>query len=292
MSTKIEKFGYEIVRGCQLRCVGCPNSTLKPKIEFTTPETFRACLGNLDVDEVKLLRLFNFGEPFLHPDVPGLLAEIPGQAFHTRCVEISTNAQHHNFPQLEEVFRTKVLGRLVVSCDGDGTPQEYERLRPPGKFDKLLEFLAKAAEFRDRHSPGTRLMTRTICESEEGRARWSAVLEPLGWKPEFRVWLNLPQSKENPSGRETRVKNGLCEYMQFRTLYVDYDGTVVTCCVHPRAGVFGNLAEERYSAIYAGEARRKFMQRLKTDRAAMAICGQCEERPHRTKLQRLLGIGG
>lgn len=292
MFTKLEKFGFEIVRGCQLRCVGCPNSTLKPKIKPVTLDTFKACLGNLDVNEVKMMRLFNFGEPFLHPDVAGLLNEIPKQRFKTRLVEISTNAQHHDFEQLAEAFKTGVLGRLVVSCDGNGTPEEYERYRPPGKWDKLIEFLTKAAEFRDKYSPGTKLLTRTICETDEGRERWNGVLHPLGWSAEFRNWLKLPQSKENPSGREGKARNGLCWYMQYRTLYVDYDGTVVTCCVHPRAGVFGNLAEQRYSEIHHGSQRKDFLRKLKTDRAAMPICGQCEERPHQNKFQRLLGIGG
>lgn len=287
MFVKLEKFGFEIVRGCQLRCIGCPNSTLKPKIKPVELDVFRSCLGNLDVSEVKLMRLFNFGEPLLHPDVPSLLRIIPEQRFKVRLVEISTNAQHHNFEMLEEIFKTGVLGRLAVSCDGDGTPEDYEHYRPPGKWDKLLEFLAKAAEYRDRHAPGTRLMTRTICETDEGRRRWLDVLEPLGWTAEFRRWLNLPGSKENPSGRETEAVRGLCEYMQFRTLYVDYDGTVVTCCVHPRAGVFGNLAEERYSAIYKGAKRHQFLEQMKTDRPSMAICGKCEEKPHKNKVQRL-----
>lgn len=285
---KIEKFGFEIVQGCQLRCVGCPNSTLKPKIKPVELDTFRAVLANVDVDEVKLLRLFNFGEPLLHPDVPSLLRLIPQQKFTVRLVEISTNAQHHDFDMLAEIFRTRVLGRLVVSCDGNGTPEEYERYRPPGKWERLMAFLAKASELRDRHSPGTKLMTRTICETDEGRRRWASVLEPLGWSPEFRSWLNLPGSRELPSGRETKAVHGLCEYMQFRTLYVDYDGTVVTCCVHPRAGVFGNLVEERYTEIFRGAKRRNFIAKMKSDRQAMPICGQCEERAHHGKLRRLM----
>ncbi|EPR39796.1 4Fe4S-binding SPASM domain containing protein [Desulfovibrio sp. X2] len=287
LPVKLEKFGFDIVHGCQLRCVGCPNSTLAPKIRHVLPEDFAACLDNLDVAEVKLMRLFNFGEPLLHPDVPGLLRLIPGRSFSVRTVEISTNAQHHDFAMLEEIFRTGVLGKLVVSCDGDGTPAEYERLRTPAKWEKLVAFLAKAGELRNAYAPGVRLHTRTICETDEGRRRWLDTLTPLGWDAEFRVWLTLPGSKDNPSGREVRAQNGLCEYMQRRTLYVDSDGTVVTCCVHPQAGIFGNLRHEKYSAIYKGAERTAFLKSLKTGRAAMPVCGRCEERPHRNKLQKL-----
>ena len=289
MFSKIEKFHFDIVNGCQLRCVGCPNSGMHRKLKFVTAENFVACLDNVDVNDVKLLRLFNYGEPMLHPDVPGLLRLIPGRRFTPRAVEISTNAQHHDFDMLKEIFRTGVLTRLAVSCDGEGTAEDYERLRPPGKWDKLLAFLAKAGELRDAHAPQVALITRSICETEEGKRRWRDLLAPLGFEPEFRSWLVLPDSTQNPAGRKAQVANVVCGYMQMKTLYVDCEGTVVPCCVHPRAGVFGNLLEQRYSEIFRGERRREFIRKLKTDRGAMPICGKCEEQPRKRTLFKRLG---
>jgi radical SAM protein with 4Fe4S-binding SPASM domain len=287
---KLQVLGIDIVHGCQLRCVGCPNSGLNPKIRFMPLEDFSRCLGNVDVSLVKTLRLFNYGEPLLHPDVPALLEQIPRQRFEVREVEISTNAQAHDFPMLAEIFRTDVLDTLVVSCDGDGTPEDYQRLRPPGKWERLVEFLRRARELRDAHGPETRLMTRTICETEEGRRRWLDLLVPLGFTPEFRGWLNLSDSNRTPSGQPDAAANGICIYLQRKTLYVDYDGTVVTCCKHPRAAVFGNLKESRFSEILRGRPRRRFVEQLKTDRAAMPICGQCDVRRHRHKIERVLQL--
>lgn len=42
------------------------------------------------------------------------------------------------------MLRLEVLTRLVVSCDGDGTPESYERLRPPSRWERLIEFLERA----------------------------------------------------------------------------------------------------------------------------------------------------
>ena len=145
----------DIVHGCQLRCVGCPNSTLLPKVKRISVADFSRILGNIDVEAVHTLRLFNFGEPLLHKDLPGILAEIPKQRWSTEVVEISTNAQHVDWDSLARALELKVLTRLVVSCDGDGTPGEYERLRPPSKWSKLIEFLERTRELRDRHSPIT-----------------------------------------------------------------------------------------------------------------------------------------
>lgn len=276
---KIGILGFDIVHGCQLRCIGCPNSLIAPRIGFATPEDFDACLKNLDVDMVSIFRLFNFGEALLHPDVPGLLAIVKRQRFAVGQVCISTNAQHHDFAQLAEIFKSGVLSELGVSCDGDGTPGEYERLRPPAKWEKLLEFLAKASELRRTFAPDVRLITRNICEEEAGRRRWSGVLEPFGFTPHFRDRMNWPGAKGFRPDIVPEVGNGLCEYVldRKRKLYVDIDGTVVACCRHPRAAVFGNLKEEPYSRIFRGERRKAFVRRLKHERRHVPICGQCDE---------------
>lgn len=61
-------FHFDIVHGCQLRCVGCPNSTRLPKIQRVTVENFSRCLANVNVSHVKRFAFFNYGEPLLHPE--------------------------------------------------------------------------------------------------------------------------------------------------------------------------------------------------------------------------------
>src|SRR5581483_1018256 len=70
--TRLDVVHFDIVGGCQLRCVGCPNSTILNKVTRQTPSDFAACLSNIDVEHVALFRLFNYGEPLLHDDLPGV----------------------------------------------------------------------------------------------------------------------------------------------------------------------------------------------------------------------------
>lgn len=265
---------FDIVNGCQLSCIGCPNSTLHPKVTRITPEDFRLCLGHIDVKAINLFRLFNFGEPLLHPDLPLLLREIPRQRWTVRGIELSTNAQFAQWEVLEAALREKILTRLVVSCDGDGTPADYERLRPPSRWSKLVEFLARAAALRDRWHPELELMTRTICTDAEGQGRWRSLLAPLGWTPEFRGWLTLPQAATRIEDQRGGV--GACEFLRKpNALFVTADGDVVPCCDHPKAAVLGNLKHETASAIIAGEARRVLADRLAANRAAVPVCKFC-----------------
>lgn len=288
----IYNFHFDIVHGCQLRCLGCPNTTLLPKIKRIAVEDFRRCLANVDVDRVHTLRLFNFGEPLLHKELPDLIAVIPQQRWRASIVEISTNAQQVEWDDFEEMLKLEVVNRIAVSCDGDGTPEEYERLRPPSKWSKLIEFLERTRELRDRWSPATELTTRTIVQEREDKNRWRKVLQPRGWTPEFRTWMHLPETSNNMVGRDTVVPEGRCFFMsepedfkrhpwggEIRFLYVDWDGTVVPCCAHPRAGYLGNLKEQRYSEILAGQERRDFLAEMERNRRGMSVCGQCEMGP-------------
>lgn len=271
----LRRVGFDVVHGCQLRCVGCPNSTLKPKISCISADDFNLCLGNIDVNKIKVFRLFNFGEVFLHPALVDILAQIPQHRFRVKTVEICTNAQVYRPEVIEAIFRQGILNLLVVSCDGNGTPEEYEKLRTPAKWPKLIEFLEGVSKMRDQYAPNIQLHTRSICTDTQDQQRWLDLLTPLGWEPEFRDWIHLPDT-EGQSWSDFKGADGVCAYMQ-RTdrLYCDADGTVVPCCWHPRAFTLGNLKEQKYSEIISGPRYAEMIEQMATDRASMSICGSC-----------------
>lgn len=289
--SSLHTFQIDIVHGCQLRCVGCPNSTLLEKVRRVSVEEFRKCLENVDVDHVQILRLFNFGEPLLHNDLTGILGVLQEQKWRADVLEISTNAQFCNWDDFTSALQLQMLDRLVVSCDGDGTPQQYEELRPPSKWNKLLEFLRRAKSIRDQYAPNLELVTRTIVEDEDAMNRWRDILIPLGWEPEFRDWKILPEAKENMTDRQVDVPQDVCTFMapsdrfsatyhgEVNQLYVDAAGTVVPCCAHPAAGNLGSLKTNRVSELLGSSERSAFIQRLQDDRNSVPICNQCEFGP-------------
>ena len=283
---------FDIVHGCQLRCVGCPNSTLEPKIQRIPVDDFALCLGNIDVERIHTLRLVNYGEPRLHRRRASIVAQIPRQSWKASIVEISTNAQWVDWHEFEEMLKLEVVTKLCVSCDGDGTPEQYEELRPPSKWEKLIEFLERTVQLRDRWAPNMQLLTKTVVRTQQDMHRWESVLRPLGWTPEFRRWMALPQAAQNLTGRAVVTPKGHCMFLsepqeftahpwfgEINLLYVDADGTVVPCCMHPQAANLGNLKTQKYSEIRHGEARRKFKSELQTHRATMSICGTCDVGP-------------
>lgn len=273
-------YHHDLVQGCQLRCPGCPLSTKHQPIRVLDPADLERDLRNTDVARVDVLRLFNYSEPLLHPDLPGILGVVAHAPWPIGCVEISTNGQFARWDQLERAIGMGVIDRFMVSCDGDGSPEDYERLRPPGKFERLVELLERVAELRDRRAPAMQLMTRTIISSEADKRPWRALLERHGWVPEFRSWKWLPEAKENLTGREIVPAAGVCKFLEpCNQLYVAWDGTVVPCCAHPGAGSLGNLREQLFSEILSGDRRARFVEAMSSRRGEMPVCSNCEFGP-------------
>ena len=274
---------FDIISGCQLLCVGCPSAGLQRHVTAIDPAFFRTCVFNIDVDSIGVFRCFNYGEPLLHrrlPEIFTVLAEYRAGAVPIETLEMSTNAQLVNWDQLLTVLRMRVLNRLVVSCDGDGTAESFERLRPPARWRKLIEFLGRIGDLNARENLALELMTRTVVETWADCERWTDVLKPLGWRPEFRSWKYLPQSPKNMTRRAVQPSSGVCKFLEPASqLYVDADGSVVPCCAHPRAAVLGNLGTASFTSIVNGDRRAKFVSSLAERRRDVPICSDCEYGP-------------
>jgi len=276
----LKKLGIDIVHGCQLRCVGCPNSLLRPKIKYCDPEVFERMLKNINV-KVKILRLYNFGEPMLHPQLDEIVKIIGKSSVNPEQVDITTNGQYWNGPLFEKVFKQKIVTHLYISCDGDGTKREYERLRPPSTWETFLSFIESMKTMRDRLCPKMHLGTRTITDNKK---RWKKILLPVGYSPEFRKWTTRINTSRTP-WEKRRIPSGLCKYVKSHELmYVDYDGTVVPCCVHPNANISdgfvlysnnGNLLKEKAGNIIKRRKTTLFYKHLKSMRRTLDVCGKC-----------------
>ena len=270
----LDKYYIEIVHGCNLRCIGCPISKLHDKINYITIPDLKAIIKNTDVRYVELLRLFNFGEPMLHPDLPDIVATIKKTHFKKKIVEISTNGQVHRFDVLKEVLKQRVVNQIAISCDGDCTKEEYERMRPPGKWEKLLEFSSELKRLRNKYSPKTHLVARVIFTGN--KKKWKSML--AGYEVKFRNMFKLVDSVafETPN----KIPGGLCVFVdrkRSKRLFVDYDGTVVPCCRHPRAFVEGNIIGNTYSEILKSDHYKHIIETMKKDRHSMDICGACDK---------------
>jgi radical SAM protein with 4Fe4S-binding SPASM domain len=250
-------------------------------VECIDPVDFYVCLSNLDIKAIDVFRLFNYGEPLLHPQLTRI-GEVILRIKHLNFnkIEISTNAQKCNWDDFEGLIKLGIITDIAVSCDGDGTSESYAALRPPAKWHILLEFLEKCSALVKNVSPSTNLITRTIINSHSDMQRWESVLEPYGFKPEFRGWKQLPLSRNNMTNRQTKLGQGICKFVEKPdSFFINAHGDVVPCCAHPQAGFWGNIKNSKLSKIVNGHQRKQFIDKLLNDRKTLEVCSHCEFGP-------------
>jgi len=231
-------------------------------------KTFRKCMKHVDVKRVNVLKLYNFGELLLYPDLKGLMKEVDRLPW--KCdVEISTNGSIVSREKLTDLIKPRLIDTFGISADGDGSELGFESTRPPAKWSNFLDFLGVVKEVRAEYHPKMKVVLKLI--GEESKLSWLCLAEEYGFKCLFMNRRNVPDSVAyKPYVSSSRA----CKHVEStrNRLYVDWDGKVVPCCCHPRAHVFGDLTKEKYSKILNGPARRRFVH---MDRRKHPICGKC-----------------
>ena len=274
---KLQRLGIDVVGGCNLKCVGCPNSTLDRKIQFTDPSDFNKYLSNIDVKHIEFLKLYNFGETLLHPELGTILRIIKEQKWSVKHVEISTNGQYYNLNLLYDILASNIVTRFGVSCDGDCTAEEYERLRPPAKWNKLMDFIEKTSKLHYYYNSMSKLFLKILCTGNKNN--WKELAKKNRFDIQWRKWRKAPDSIKYKD-TVLKIPNHSCRHVESSRIrcYVDWNGDVVPCCNHPKAAVFGNLKEQKFSEIYHGPKRKAFIAMLNKNRRNSPICGRCDVR--------------
>jgi len=121
---------------CQLKCALCPSGLrqIKP-VGRMSMDTFRKVIDALGPTATEL-HLYNWGEPFLHPDLPEMIAY--AKRFGPYVV-VSTNLNKLN----EDTAKAIIDARLdFINASIDGVSQQvYESYRIGGDVKQVIENL-------------------------------------------------------------------------------------------------------------------------------------------------------
>ena len=284
----------EPTTACNLGCPECP-SGLK---QFTRP-TGNLKEGLLDqlLDEIGkdlvYLTFYFQGEPFIHPDMNGLIAKASKRGIFTAT---STNAHFINEKSAEDIVKSG-LNRLIISIDGT-TQDVYESYRKKGKLDKVIQgaktILAKRKELKssfprvyfqflvvrpNQHQiddvkelgkelgvDGVHFKTAQVYDYENGN-------------PLIPTIDKYARYEKRPDGK-WGIKNLLDDqcWKMWHSAVVTWDGRVVPCCFDKDAThQMGQIGDESFSEIWRGETYSNFRSALLRSRSEIEICKNCSE---------------
>jgi radical SAM protein with 4Fe4S-binding SPASM domain len=239
---------------CNLRCPLCPtgNGSLKRPRGMLDFGLFQRILAELD-GALERLMLYNYGEPFLHPQIYAMIALARQAEIHTR---LSTNGFVFSQPGFADQLIASKLNHLRVSLDG-ASPESYQVYRVGGSFETILEGVRELEERkqqlgRDRpvvelqfivmhHNEHELPAIRSLAQTLNVSLRLKTVgLGDLTKRPELSRWLPEQESLRRYSRQQagymhTNGNNWLCD-QPWERLVINWDGEIVPCC-YDRDGV-------------------------------------------------------
>ncbi|MBU2446234.1 MAG: radical SAM protein [Bacteroidetes bacterium] len=287
---------------CNLDCPLCASKNQiydKSKMSF---ETFKVVLDK--IPSLRVLVLFNWGEPLLHPEIFQMIKESVSRNIYTITHSHFSLKQNYNF---FEGLVSSGLHQLVISADG-ASQETYEKYRVKGRFDWVIENIkhtvAAKKNLRKRDPKIIwKFLVNKYNEHEIKKAK--SMARELGVEITFdKMGLadDLPDISF-PGTLEERKKDWLPKnpdyildyyknenklpindkpcYQLFTSAVINPDGKVTPCCwVTSKENVWGDLTTQSFEEIWHGEnykySRNLFNSFQYSGNVKQNICTKCE----------------
>jgi hypothetical protein len=249
----------EATTACRASCVFCPRGELRRpagSLSRTTAESLAARLADFPP---RAVLVSGFGEPTLHPDLPGVVDAFTA---HLSCpVGVVTNGENLT-PDLSDALMRAGVGFFHVSVPA-ATIETAARVAPGLDFARAEANLRDLLDRARNRLPvavnfvitaGNRAEKKAVCRTWQARG---AVAVYAAREHNRGGFLRPPAT-----GQDRRD----C-WIYRATLFVAWNGQVLSCC-HDLTGepVWGDLAGETVEAV---------LQRKKRGRPAALATGRC-----------------
>ena len=286
---------------CNLHCPLCPTGLGilgrdRGKISL---DNFRLIVDQI-VPYAYLVELYNWGEPFLHPQIFEIIQYVTSRRIGVR---ISSNLNRFN----QEMARKTVasgLDQLIVSVDGT-TQEVYEKYRKGGKLDRVLDNLRLLVQAkREAGSSKPFIFFRVVINryNEHQIKDMRALAAEIGAdaftagalfidttdKQQRQEWLPEDQSLSYYDYADDKITNVWHCSDLWESVTINWDGGLAPCCwLHEHKNDYENAFNRPIREIWNGDAyissRRVFAFGGPKEGPVTTICTVCKGRPQYLK---------
>ncbi|MCS6779194.1 MAG: radical SAM protein [Geminicoccaceae bacterium] len=271
------KMIFDPANVCNLRCPLCATGvgSLAQKSGYMRYELFKKVYDQVR-DDVAFVNLYNWGEPFLSPDIFKIIDEVAQSG--------AISHLHSNFSLKKQGLIEKIaespLTSIVLSIDG-ASETGYQTYRKRGDWNLVQQNIRKfVAHRRARGGKGPELVWKFIVhrknEHEVERVPEVARASGVDRLQLTFMWADLvpgfdsPQEKERWAAewmpirhkefafdaRRKPVFDRPCHFL-WQDPVVNIDGTVLPCCfLHAPEHNFGDLKKHSFKEIWNNDIYR------------------------------------
>ena len=272
----------EVTNVCNLRCVMCPQRTMKRERGWMDVDLYKEVLAEASAMGIRQVGLHTVGESILHPRIHEFVAESKKYGHYT-YLDVNGN---NIAPGTHERLLDAGLDSLKFSIDA-ADAQTYASIRQGGDFSRVMANLRKFDELRKLRGHPMRLYAFYIISAlnESGIERFKEVIGPFVDEMEYFIVLNQGEQVEQYEQLVSPSLRGLMEKHRrrivcpnpFRRINVTWDGWLTACCVDfENAMAYGRYERGRLAELFNNEEARSIRSRMTgLDLESLPLCRNC-----------------
>ncbi|MDO8589151.1 MAG: radical SAM protein [Armatimonadota bacterium] len=286
----------EPTNACNLRCPLCPSGVraFSRPVGMMDFGVYRDLLAEIG-DSLSLIVLWNWGEPFLNPDIFRMIRLAKR---HNIAVLASSNGQRISERSEVEELVASGLDTLAVALDG-ACQETYGKYRVGGDLDRVLNCLALLRETKKAKGSSTPLVNVRVVVTRNNEAELSEITDlALKFGADLITYrsASMPDccgpgldEKYAPSDATYRMysysdadyhrskRDGFVCRRPWKRLTVNWDGTFVSCEHDFDNSVpYGKFPDDGSAVqIYNSGRARDFRARFLRNKNEFAFCAQC-----------------
>jgi len=258
----------ETTNACNAKCVICPHRAMQRPVCHMDDALYEKIIDECSKYNCGNVHLHNFGEPLLDKNLAKRVRYAKQKGI--KRVAIFSNGSLLTADKANELVDAG-LDRIKVSFDG-ATQEEFERIRPPLKFDIIIENIKELVRIRNLKK--SQLKIKVACCSTSDKSETIRSLENCVDGFSFGKIHNWTDTGMDHAEKSAIRKP--CSRV-WRTFTVLSSGKAALCCLDYEGQVIlGDLNTASISEIWNDESYRKIRLLHKTaQQDQIVICKSC-----------------
>ncbi len=260
----------ETTNACNARCTICPHRRMQRPIRRMDDQRFAQIVDECARHGCREIHLHNFGEPLLDRSLEERIRYAKRRRL--KKVKIFSNGSLIDAGRARGLVAAG-LDEIKISIDG-ATREEFERIRFPLKFDKVIQNIKDLVAVRN--DAQSDLTIRVACCSTSDKNGTMRSLEEIVDGFSFGKVHNWASGDFPTNGRRIRKP---CSRL-WRTFTILSNGGVALCCLDYDGNLLLGKVGDGASIleIWNGDAYRRVRQKHKDARQAeISLCSRCSK---------------
>lgn len=267
---------------CNLTCQFCPNRMMGNK-HIMSLDKFKGIIDNAGFrDKVKMLHLYNVGEPLMNPNLPSMIAYAKEKEFSER-ISFVTNASLMDRRAAKAVILAGV-DRIIISLYGLSDADYLENTNRRVSFAEVYENIKYLNSIKGDCKIYVKVIDRAVDNPDK---LWDFAMmfknhcDYYSMEPVLPIWPNFKPEGEDEGARGLYegipAKERLACHYPFYSMVVNARGFVNLCLADWNETVeLGDTAESSLNCIWNSDRYYQFrLMQLRGERLGSGLCATC-----------------